>query len=442
MKLSEKWSWVKTESKDFSNALDLIMNTNESLFLFGPGGTGKSVLLRIAYDTFPNALVLGPTGVSAANLVADGVKASTIHSALHIPPVPIFDSKAKMTVEAVRLIASASIILIDEVSMINASLMDFLLKMFLKAGTKKPRVILFGDLFQLPPVVDNNNVKIRNYFNKKYKGGLFFFNAMFYKLYKFKVIHLNEIYRQKDPTFKSALNNIRLGLPTEEDFKLINTRQVDKDKFIKEHELMLYLATTNKVVKYLNEEYSARPEFSIKMTYNAVVTGDFNIAKNTLTDPVVKIAVGQQVMCIFNNKRLGYQNGTLGKVVAIYPERVIIKKANGLQVSVVKETWQNFELGIDKKTGTISYKITGSCEQIACKPAFSVTVHKSQSLSLDALFLDLSSNFIPDAGIYLALSRCRTLEGIGLSRPLRDSDVKVNVEALTFFAENMEEETT
>ena len=439
MELDKKWDWVDKSSKDFSKALDLMLNTDENLFIFGPGGVGKSILLRIAYDVFPNALVLGPTGVSAANLVSDGVPATTIHSALKIPPVSIFDKNSKINVDAMRLVASASVILIDEISMVNASMMDYMLKMFLKAKATKPRVILFGDLFQLPPVVDSSDPKIRKYFARKYNGGYFFFNAMFYKIYKFNVIHLNEIYRQKDPIFKTALNNIRLGLPTSEDLSLINTRVVNKTKFLKEHELMLYLASTNRVVNELNAEYSARPEFDTKMTYEAITKGNFNITKNSNADPVVKIAVGQQVMCIFNNKIQGYQNGTMGKVISIFPERVIIQKNNGERLNVVRETWQNYELAIDKE-GNLKYQVTGSCEQIACKPAFSVTMHKSQGLTLESVFIDLSSNFIPEAGIYLALSRCTSLEGIGLSRSISDTDIKINSESLEFFAENMEED--
>lgn len=438
MELDKKWDWVNKDSKDFSEALDLMLNTDRNLFIFGPGGVGKSILLRIAYDAFPNALVLGPTGVSAANLVADGVPATTIHSALKIPPVSVLDPKTRISAEAMKIVAGSSIILIDEISMVNASLMDYILKLFLKAKAEKPRVILFGDLFQLPPVVDTQDPETRKHFEKKFDGGYFFFNSMFYKLFKFKVIHLNEIYRQKDPVFKTALNNIRLGIPTQEDIDLINTRVVDKQKFLSEHDMMLYLASTNKVVNELNAEYSKRPEFVAKQSYIAITTGDFDIRKNTVTDLNITIAVGQQVMCTFNNKRNGYQNGTLGKVEAVYYDRVIVRKSDGQRVNVIRERWSNYKLGLDER-GKLKYIETGSCEQIACKPAFAVTMHKSQGLTLNSVFIDLSSFFIPDAGIYLALSRCTTLEGVGLSRPIRDSDIKINGEALEFYADNMGE---
>ena len=440
--LSEKWSWVETDSEVFSEALEAILCSEENLFILGMGGTGKSILLRIAYDHFPNALVLGSTGISSANLVAEGVPATTIHSALKIPPVSVLDhNHVSFSSDAMELLERTSLILIDEVSMVNASLMDFLLKMFLSSGKEKPRVILFGDLFQLPPVINNKDKDIVRYFQDKYDDGRFFFHAKLYRAFRFRTIHLDEVYRQKDPVFKEALNRIRIGMPTDADLALINTRVVkDRENFIQSNPYMLYLASTNKVVDSLNDTYTKSDTFNKRMVYHAEISGDYDLRKNPIVKERVEIAVGQQVMCLFNNYIEGYQNGTLGRVQYVLPEKVGIITSDGERKEVKMDTWNNYEFVFDEKSGRITHKAVGSCKQIGCKPAFAVTFHKSQGLSLDSVFIDLDSYFIPESGVYLALSRCRTLEGIGLSRPLREKDISVNPEALEFLGNYLQEQ--
>lgn len=434
MELDPKWNWVNTSSRKFTEALDAIFNTEDNLCILGMGGTGKSILLRIAYSYNPNSIVLGSTGISAANLVAEGVPATTVHSALRIPPVPVFDNSVKFKQDSINILCKASTVFIDEVSMINASLMDFILKMSLKSkDVHVPRFVLFGDMFQLPPIKTNDKV-VSKYFQKKYDDNYFFFNSTLFSKFKFRTIHLDEVYRQKDPTFKNTLNRIRLGFPSKEDLDLINSRVTDKNSFIKNHEFMMYLATTNKQVDSINYTYTQGSKFNKRMSYTAITGGDFDLSKHPQIKPHVEIVEGQQVMCLFNNRERGYQNGTLGKVLEVKPDGVLIQKSDGVLAFVVPDTWKKYEFAYDPKKNEVDYTETGYCTQIGCKPAFAVTLHKSQGLSLDALYLDLSSRFIPEAGVYLALSRCRTLEGIGLSRKITEDDIKINPEALEFFA--------
>jgi ATP-dependent exoDNAse (exonuclease V) alpha subunit len=441
MELNPKWSWVETDSKQFSAALDAILNTDDNLFLIGPAGVGKSILLKIAYDHFRNVLVLGPTGISAANLSTDGVPATTIHSALKIPPVNVYNT-LRLSNDAINLITRTKLILIDEISMVNASLMDFVLKASrLSSEFVKPRIIIFGDIFQLPPVRSDNIYAVSKYFDKIYDGNYFFFSARLYEKFKFKTFHLNEVYRQKDPVFKNALNRIRLGVCTQEDLDLINTRVVkNKQEFIDSHPYMLYLASTNKIVNKLNLQYTARPEFTKRITYEAILKGDFDIRNHPGLDYKIEIAQGQQVICTANNSEGGYQNGTLGIVEDVFEDFVRIRKQDGTVVYVIRQNWDKFEYFLDEETDEVTHKSVGSCNQIACKPAFAVTFHKSQGLTLDSIFIDLSSKFVPESGVYLALSRCRTLEGIGLSRPITMDDIIVSAEALEFMLENFDEE--
>ena len=439
MGLKEKWSWLDTSSKQFSGAIDAILNTDDNLFIMGPGGVGKSILLQVAFDHFRNILVMGPTGISAANLSTDGVPATTIHAALKIPPVSVY-SGVKVNQETVQLISKTKIILIDEISMVNASLMDYILRVSLTSSEfVKPRIIIFGDIFQLPPVRSDNDKAISKYFNRQYDGNYFFFAADLYAKLKFNLINLDEIYRQKDPEFKNVLNRIRLGVCSDEDLDYINMRVVNKDRFLKDNPMLLYLATTNKIVNRLNLEYTSKPEFNVKETYLAVTEGKFDIKTHPGIEPEITIAKKQQVMCTCNNAEAGYQNGTLGFVEEVYSDHVLIRKFNGQYANVVRQKNEKFEYYYDEKTESVTYESVGSCEQIACKPAFAVTFHKCQGLTLDAIYIDLSSNFVPESGIYLALSRCKTLRGIGLSRPITQRDIHVSPEAIEFIIDNMEE---
>lgn len=440
VELNPKWDWVETNSENFTKALNAIFNTEDNLFIMGAGGVGKSILLKIVYDHFPKCLVLSSTGISAANLSVDGIPASTVHSVFKLPPIELFNSFTP-TQEIIELITKTKLILVDEVSMISASLMDFILKTSRKSSKfVKPRIILFGDIFQLPPIKTRNKT-VRDFYRKNYDDNYFFFSSNYYSKMKFKTIHLTEVYRQKDKEFIDILNRIRVGLHTKNDLKLINSRVVtDIKKFIDDNPLTLYLATTNNQVNKLNEEYSNRPEFKNFRNYYA----EFSDSSGPTDFPNVldhiKIAVGQQVMCLANNWEAGYQNGTMGIVENIYPEMVAIRLSDGSRVYVKYHKWSKYEYKYNKDTDEIEYKEVSSVSQIGCKPAFAVTFHKSQGLTLESIVVDLSSSFIPESGIYLALSRCVSLDGIALTHEITDYDIKVNYEALNFLAENYDDD--
>lgn len=439
MELKPKWSWVDTSSRKFAEVLDSILNTEDNLFISGPAGTGKSVLLQVAYEHFKNVLVMGPTGISAASLSSKGIPATTIHSALKIPPVSVFDDII-LNQKIVQLIDNVDLVLIDEISMVNASLMDFILKTILNSKNRKtPRIIMFGDIFQLPPVKANKDLILKNYFKEKYNGNYFFFASKRYESMDFVFLDLVEIYRQKDIKFKEVLNRIRLGFCTNEDLDYINTRVVNKNEFLNENKFLLYLATTNKLVKSLNDEYTSRPEFSQRRTYFAEVVGEFGLNSHPHLENRITIAVGQQVMCIGNNPEEGYQNGTIGIVENLSSDFVRIRKLDGTVVYVKHQKYEEYKYFYDTERKKVDFDVVGYCKQIACKPAFAVTFHKCQGLTLDRVFIDLSARFVPDSGIYLALSRCTTLEGIGLSRPITLKDIQVSPEALEFIADNESE---
>jgi ATP-dependent exoDNAse (exonuclease V) alpha subunit len=432
MELKENWNWVETSSPMFTKALDMVFNTNDNLFIMGPGGVGKSILLRMVYDHFKDVLVMGSTGISAANLVMEDVPAATIHSTMCIPPLAIYQGM-KVTNKTRSVLTKAKIILIDEVSMVNASLMDLIISIVINAPKAlRPRVILFGDIFQLPPVAPKEYTEEYAYFEKVYGGKYFFFNAKFYKHMEFKNIHLDEVYRQKDQRFKEALFRIRVGKQTREDLDFINTRVIKCSEHMNNNPVLLYLASTNAVVNGLNERYVSLPVFKEKKRFIARLEGEFQLSRYPHLDEKVELAIGQQVMCIANNSAGGYQNGTLGVVEGITTDSVQVLTSNDMHVIVQKHTWKQYKFFYNEESGKVDYAVSGAFTQIGCKPAYAVTFHKSQGLTLDALYVDLNSSWMPESGLYLALSRCRSLEGIGLSRAIRDKDIIVNKEALEF----------
>lgn len=437
--LDKKWDWVNVDSPQFQLALEMITETSENMFICGAGGVGKSILLRMAYDFFgkDRCIVLGSTGISAANIVAEGVPASTIHSALKIPPVSVLDHTMRFSKDGVELITNVDVVLIDEVSMVNASLFDFIMSMAnIKGALYRPRVILFGDIFQLPPVRDRDPA-VQQFFKDKYGGGWMFFHAKRFSKFGFRTLYLDEVYRQKDPELKARLNALRIGDHTVQDLQYFNTNVISIDDFKEGKDFLLYLASTNKVVDQINDRYT-QSFTTEKRRYYATADYGFNLKSHPFLQERVEIAVGQQVMCLYNNREHGYQNGTLGIVEKLAGSYVEIRKEDGTLSKVQFETWKKYEYGYNTDTKTVMYKEVGKCVQIGCKPAFAVTFHKAQGLSLDAVYIDLSSFFIPEAGVYLALSRCRSKAGIGLSRSILYTDIKVDEEAVAFYKQTVD----
>lgn len=437
--LPEDLSWVITSDPEFNQALDYILHTSYDLFINGPAGTGKSVLLKMAYRLLKGTtMVVGSTGIAASHLVDEGVLASTVHCGLKIKPLDIFsekfDSKDKNDILGRNILTGIDTLLIEEVGMISTCLFDHIgvLVEAAERKRKKPiRVICFGDILQLPPVVKNNQRDISDYYSRRYNGNIFFFNSDFYKRRRFIPVTLDTIYRQSKESFQNILNRLRTDRAEGSDFSIVNSYKEDIDTFKKKHPLSFMLAPTVATVKYLNDKYGVPKNSKVSMTYNAITKGDFNWKEAGLVDPSVTIWEGQQVMCIHNE--LGsFQNGTLCKVKRLYKDAVIAERADGKELFIKKHKWPQYEYKYDSKSGRVKAIEKGSAVQIGCKPAEASTIHKSQGLTLDSVYLFLEDNWIPPSGIYLGLSRCKTLEGIGLSRNIGPSDIHVMNEPMEF----------
>lgn len=434
------YSWVDLEDEDFNNTLSEIIYGENNLHLNGAGGTGKSTMIELAYKMMKDKkiLVLSSTGISSSSINDKGLSCSTIHSGLGIPVLNWYSKRVPIKQTVVEALADFDVIFFDEISMVSSNLFDQIGRIVRKAEIKKRgkiRLVCFGDILQLSPVVSFNDRDLKRNFESEYEGKVFFFNSFEYEKRNFKLINLDNIYRQESESLQNILNSIRLNIASKQQMKIINSQKVDIETFIDENPYRMILATTRQRVDELNEEYGI-PYGQKKITYRGRIENNFKLKDCPLIKEEVTIYKGQQVMCVKNMPDDGYQNGTLGTVIDLDNKSVTIMKPNGNTAIVSMCKWIQSELAVNKE-GEGYLKKSGSYTQIGCMPALAVTFHKAQSLTLDAVYLDLSSRFIPDSGIYLALSRCKTLEGIGLSRKIRGADIHLNDEAYDFIYDNV-----
>ena len=416
------------------NALDDHPHSN--IFITGGAGTGKSLILSSYYHRLikhkKNVVVISPTGVSAQILHEKGIPAVTIHSFFQLKPHPIFEQKINMSGYKKKIISNLDFIMIDEISMVSPALFDHIAWILNELGFKG-RVVFFGDPLQLSPVVKFEDRAVYDYYIareyiKKPGDVPQFYSGVYFKQLRPEIFALTTIYRQENLEFASVLSRIRKGDETDEDLSYINKRVIRSRDFYKDHKNALYLATTNERVDFMNRMYASRFTGSACMTFVSESEGTLK------KDPEEEITIykGEQVMCIHNNNEEGYQNGTLGIVEDFDKESVLVNTAEGMK-KVQFETWFDYKITFDKKTHTVETEECGKCRKIGCKPTFASTVHKAQGLTLDAIYVDLSRNFIPTAGVYLALSRVKTIEGLGISRPITRRDIKVDENVKAFY---------
>lgn len=442
--LPDEFSYVDLTDPQFSSTLDLILNGNQNLNIIGPAGCGKSLLITMCSKLLTGRTVLcSTTGISAVNISSQGVKASTLHSFFRLDPLPFYpphylkyDDKMKKRLSVVDTI------IIDETSMMSAHLFDtlfYLIRMY-RSVAKFPRIILFSDILQLPPVVSFNNKEVHKLFEKDYGSNVMFFNARHYEQMEFKAIHLNKLYRQKDASFQSVLNRMREGTHTKDDLGYINRFSMPLAQYDKKQELYTHLVTTNKAAGLINERYYNMFDEQ-EYSYQRHVSGDTDRQVLKTIEERVHLKVGLQVMCVKNNAKQGYQNGTVGKIVSLEDnsndgdESVTIKTKDGAYLNVIREVWKHSDY--EKQDDKLVVVEKGAVSQIGCKLAKSLTTHKSQGMTLDSMYYDPGNWVFSEALTYVALSRIRNVENLGLARTLRMDDIRANEESLRFLEKEL-----
>lgn len=409
---------------EWKAALELLNNGDENVFLTGGAGAGKSTLLNHFVDHYDgNVAIVAPTGVAALR-----VGGETIHrffglgaSAKEKGDMPILKDTRQEKYKKL------DVLIMDEASMIRADLMDAVDEFLRKNGRSatKPfggcKVVLVGDLYQLPPVSKDKNEQ--KWLMQRYGvEAPYFFHAEAWRDNPVKIINLTTIFRQKDPEFTAALNAIRIGEVKPEHMKLINSRF---DPFKKLPD-WLTLCTSNALADETNQKMiRGLPDPS--KTFEADVTGDFDL-KNSPTDEILTLKVGAQVMFIRNNPGK-WVNGTRGKVVKLEPLTV---EVDGLEHEVETAKWENTTYELDEKKKKLIKNVKGTFTQIPLKLAAAITIHKSQGLTLDQGVIDLGSGAFAGGMTYVAISRFRALDGFVLRKQLQDRDLIVSDEVVKF----------
>lgn len=415
-------------SNEFRDVLHLMENSWSSVFITGRAGTGKSTLLQLhRRTTKKRTVVLAPTGIAALN-----VKGQTIHSFFGFPP-KLIDKPEIRRRKNFRTFQKLEVIIIDEISMVRADMLDNI-DYFLRVnrGVNSPfggvQMIFFGDLYQLPPVVAG--AVERSYFKTRYKSPYFFSSDILQSDFEYEIIELNKVFRQNERHFIRILDNIRTRNFDQDDLDVLNERVVEKDT---EEDFVITLTSRNDIANNINKEKLANLDTPSR-SYAAKVTGQFKPSQFP-TDAILSLKIGAQVMFVKNDPQKRFVNGTLGKIVDLTPEKasVSIQESDGTikTIEVVTQDWEIIKYEITDSE--IKSKTIGTFEQIPIKLAWAITIHKSQGKTFERINVDLGKGAFEYGQTYVALSRCKTLDGIRLIRPLRPKDVIVDYQVVDFF---------
>jgi ATP-dependent exoDNAse (exonuclease V) alpha subunit len=424
---------IDFKNEGFEYAEKLVLDTRYSVFLTGKAGTGKSTFLRyIADKTTKNFIVVAPTGIAAIN-----ARGETIHSFFGIPFGPLQPSDPRLknnryNEEKTQVMENLELLIIDEISMVRADLLDGV-DYILRKVRRNPypfggvQVLLVGDLFQLEPVVTQDEKPfLQNYYRSPY-----FFNAWALRELDLVNIELEKIYRQEDPFFIGILNGIRNNTATYDD--LVNLNRRPSKVMSDDNKFYITLSTTRKTADKTNaEKLSALPGELFE--FEGKVEDDFP-DKNLPTDRMLQLKEGAQVIFIkndiaFNRK---WVNGTIGVVEKIEEDQLTVKLDSGKQVVVERSIWENVKFRFNAEKNRIEEEVIGKFTQFPVKLAWAVTIHKSQGLTFDNVILDMGTGAFAAGQLYVALSRCRTLEGIILKNKIRQRDIIVREEVLAYY---------
>lgn len=430
---------IDLDNVEFQNAWNLIRNTHRSVFLTGKAGTGKSTFLKyICANTSKEHVVLAPTGIAAVN-----VGGQTLHSFFKIPFKPLLPDDPdfsprrirktlRYSAQKVKLIKKLDLIIIDEISMVRCDIIDFIDKVLriYSNNMREPfggkQLLFVGDIFQLEPVITRD---MRDILRRYYKQ-FFFFNARVFDKLGLIPIELRKIYRQTDSDFIAMLDRVRVSHATYNDLQLLNGRCNPDYKEVDE-KFVMTLASRRDTVDSINDAHMQAldtPEY----VFTGVVTDIF--PDNDLpTNKELILKLGAQVIFIRNDKENRWVNGTLGKVSKVDEGGIEVELENGEGYVLDQEIWENVQYTYDEKEKKVLENVVGTFRQYPIKPAWALTVHKSQGLTFNNIVIDFAGGAFSSGQTYVALSRCTSLEGITLLKPLSQRDIIVNT-AITDFS--------
>ena len=432
---------IDMDNPELKQALQIIHYTRNSLFLTGKAGTGKSTLLRyIASTTKKKHVILAPTGIAAIN--AGGV---TLHSFFKLPFHPLLPNDTRYSVrnirntlryngEKIKMLRELELIIIDEISMVRADIIDFIdkvLRVYCR-NMREPfggkQMLFVGDIYQLEPVLKEEDRQLLHNFYQ----GYFFFDAIVFRTFRLISIELRKVYRQSDPVFINILDHIRSNHATDADLALLNKRVTTNQVVPSDNEMRITLSTRRDTVDYINQQELAKLSGDT-VVFTGIIKGEF--PENSLPTPIkLEVKPGAQVIFIKNDMSHRWVNGTLGTVTCIDKSKQIITVVTDdkKEYDVEPDQWENIRYHFNEKEQKIEDELIGTYIQFPLRLAWAITIHKSQGLTFKNVNIDFTGGVFVGGQTYVALSRCTSLEGINLKSAIRPSEIFVRQEVTNF----------